>query len=57
MLLAIIQQPDAPTHYRKLQAAYNSKGMTYEAEAIGHLIEKKFGKKDERISNSPVNQE
>ena len=58
ILLAILEKPNVLKFYRDLGFYYQKKGMTNEASAIGHLIEKKFEKKDAiKFNNSHDNQE
>ena len=57
IFLAILDKPDVPKFYRELRSHYQNNGMSQEASAIDHLIEKKFGKKDVSVNNSHNNQE
>lgn len=44
IILSILEKPNAPKPYRELKNFYEQKGLTNEALALSHLIEKKFNK-------------
>lgn len=49
ILVRLLEKPDVPKFYRQLREAYQSQNKLHEAEAIGYLIEKKFGKINEAV--------
>ena len=53
ILLDILSKPEAPKFYRDLTKYYEKKGKIQEAEAIKHLLEKKFNK-NEPTDNSNI---
>lgn len=42
--MSILEKPNALKPYRELKNFYEQKGLTNEALALSHLIEKKFNK-------------
>lgn len=52
ILVSLLDKPNVPKFYRELRKYYQSKGLLHEAAAIGHLIEKKFEKKDAFTTDS-----
>jgi hypothetical protein len=53
IIVSLLEKPGVPKFYRELRKYYEGKGMTHEASAISHLIEKKFGKKDDTSADGP----
>jgi hypothetical protein len=49
ILIALLDKPNAPKFYRELKTHFENNNMIYEASSIGHLIEKKFEKKNEQL--------
>lgn len=45
---SLLDKPDIPKFYRDLKAYYQKHGLIQEAEAIGFLIENKFGKNNDK---------
>ena len=52
LFVEMLNKPDAVRVYRDLQKCYKDLALLDESAAIAHLIEHKFGKKDEVPPNS-----
>jgi len=52
IIFSILEKPEVPRFYRELQSYYITLNMTQEAQAIAHLIEKKFEKNHEIASDN-----
>lgn len=56
ILLDLLANPGSPQAYRQLKRYYESAGMNNEAEAVGYLLENKFGENATNTDNTGSNQ-
>lgn len=57
IIVNLIEKPDVPKFYRDLRNHYIENKLLQEAEVYEHLIETKFGKKDDSNNNTHPSQE